>query len=284
MSDTKRVWLFEEGNATMRDELGGKGANLCEMSNIGLPVPPGFTVTTEVCNDYYAGRAGTFPAGLMDEIKTAHRRRSKPIRPARKLGDADQPAAACRFARARKFSMPGMMDTVLNLGLNDATVEVADQASTGNERFVYDSYRRFLMMLSDVAYSDGTNHLAKHDFEHIFYAMKKDLGVTDDLQVDGATAQAALRDLQGAHQGEQRPRVPAGPDRPAPGLGLGRLEVLEQRPRHPVSPAREDQRRPRHGRQHPGHGLRQPGRGLRNRRRLHPQRRPTATRRSSAST
>jgi len=181
MTDTKRVWLFEEGNATMRDELGGKGANLAEMSNIGLPVPPGFTITTDTCNEY-TRNGGQFPAGLMDEIKTALAAVEE--KTGKKLGDAENPLLVSVRSGA-KFSMPGMMDTVLNLGLNDATVEGLIKL-TGNDRFVYDSYRRFLMMLSDVAYSDGTNHLAKHDFEHIFYAMKKDLGVTDDLQVNGA--------------------------------------------------------------------------------------------------
>ena len=180
MADTKRVWLFEEGNATMRDELGGKGANLAEMSNIGLPVPPGFTITTDTCVAYNKGD-GNFPAGLMDEIKAALSAVEQ--KTGKKLGDAANPLLVSVRSGA-KFSMPGMMDTVLNLGLNDATVEGLIKL-TGNDRFVYDSYRRFLMMLSDVAYSDGTNHLAKHDFEHIFYAMKKELGVTDDLQVNG---------------------------------------------------------------------------------------------------
>ena len=180
MTDTKRVWLFEEGNATMRDELGGKGANLCEMSNIGLPVPPGFTITTDTCNEY-TKNGGNFPSGLMDEIKAALA--AVETKTGKKLGNAENPLLVSVRSGA-KFSMPGMMDTVLNLGLNDATVEGLIKL-TGNERFVYDSYRRFLMMLSDVAYSDGTNHLAKHDFEHLFSAMKKDLGVTEDLQVNG---------------------------------------------------------------------------------------------------
>ncbi len=180
MADTKRVWLFEEGNATMRDELGGKGANLCEMSNIGLPVPPGFTITTDTCVAYNKGD-GNFPAGLMDEMKAALA--TVETKTGKKLGNAENPLLVSVRSGA-KFSMPGMMDTVLNLGLNDATVEGLIKL-TGNERFVYDSYRRFLMMLSDVAYSDGTNHLAKHDFEHLFSAMKKNLGVTEDLQVNG---------------------------------------------------------------------------------------------------
>jgi pyruvate,orthophosphate dikinase len=178
MANTKRVYLFEEGDATMRDELGGKGANLAEMSKIGLPVPPGFTITTDTCNEYT--KLGHFPDGLMDEIKAAlaHVEAST----GKKLGDAANPLLVSVRSGA-KFSMPGMMDTVLNLGLNDATVEGLIKL-TGNPRFVYDSYRRFLMMLSDVAYSDGTNHLSKHDFEHVFYDMKKNLGVANDLDVN----------------------------------------------------------------------------------------------------
>jgi pyruvate,orthophosphate dikinase len=163
MANTKRVWLFEEANATMRDELGGKGANLAEMSNIGLPVPPGFTITTDTCNEYT--RLGQkMPDGLMDEVKTALA--DVENKTGKKLGDATNPLLVSVRSGA-KFSMPGMMDTVLNLGLNDATVEGLIKL-TDNPRFVYDSYRRFLMMLSDVAYSTPTNHLAKHDFEHIF--------------------------------------------------------------------------------------------------------------------
>jgi pyruvate,orthophosphate dikinase len=178
MANTKRVYLFEEGDATMRDELGGKGANLAEMSNIGLPVPPGFTITTDTCNEYT--KLGHFPDGLMDEIKAAlaHVEAST----GKKLGDPANPLLVSVRSGA-KFSMPGMMDTVLNLGLNDATVAGLIKL-TGNPRFVYDSYRRFLMMLSDVAYSNGTNHLSKHDFEHVFYDMKKNLGVANDLDVN----------------------------------------------------------------------------------------------------
>ncbi|MEO7719202.1 MAG: pyruvate, phosphate dikinase [Capsulimonas sp.] len=178
MANTKRVWLFEEANATMRDELGGKGANLAEMSNIGLPVPPGFTITTDTCIAYNKGD-GQFPAGLLDEIKTALA--AVETKTGKKLGDATNPLLVSVRSGA-KFSMPGMMDTVLNLGLNDETAEALIKL-TGNARFVYDSYRRFLMMLSDVAYSTPDNKLAKHDFEHIFYDLKKELGVTEDLDV-----------------------------------------------------------------------------------------------------
>ncbi len=185
MTSTKRVWLFQDGNASMRDELGGKGANLAEMSNIGLPVPPGFTITTDTCNEYTAN-GGKMPDGLMDEIRAALAQVEQQT--GKKLGDAANPLLVSVRSGA-KFSMPGMMDTVLNLGLNDATVDGLIKL-TGNPRFVYDSYRRFLMMLSDVAYSDGSNHLAKHDFEHVFYDMKAKLGVKDDLAVDGDSLKA----------------------------------------------------------------------------------------------
>jgi pyruvate, orthophosphate dikinase len=178
MSQNKRVWLFEEGNAKMRDELGGKGANLAEMTNIGLPVPPGFTITTASCNEY-TKLGGKMPDRLLDEVRTALGAVEKKI--GKKLGDPANPLLVSVRSGA-KFSMPGMMDTVLNLGLNDATVESLIKL-TDNPRFVYDSYRRFLMMLSDVAYSTPDNKLAKHDFEHIFNDIKAELGAKNDLDV-----------------------------------------------------------------------------------------------------
>ncbi len=179
-AQTKHTWLFREGNASMRDELGGKGANLAEMTNINLPVPPGFTITTMTCNEY-TELGGKMPAGLMDEVKVALADVEKDS--GKKLGDPINPLLVSVRSGA-KFSMPGMMDTVLNLGLNDAIVESLIK-TTGNQRFVYDSYRRFLMMLSDVAFSNDKNKLAKHDFEHIFYELKTKLGAKDDTDVDG---------------------------------------------------------------------------------------------------
>src|SRR5262245_41633917 len=144
MPDNKRVYLFRDGNATMRDLLGGKGANLAEMTNIGLPVPPGFTITTEVCTEYYTS-GQRLPDGLMDKIKTAVGDVERQM--GRVFGGATRPLLVSVRSGA-KFSMPGMMDTVLNLGLNPVTIEGLI-AETGNARFVYDSYRRFIMMLSD---------------------------------------------------------------------------------------------------------------------------------------
>lgn len=170
----KRVYLFREGNASMRDLLGGKGANLAEMTNIGLPVPPGFTITTEVCNEYYAcGR--TLPNGLMDEVRLAVEDVESAM--GRKFGGAERPLLVS-VRSGSKFSMPGMMDTVLNLGLNPETVQ-AMIAETGDPRFVYDSYRRFIMMFSDVAFG-----LSKHDFDQqIFEGFKKKVGATSDLDL-----------------------------------------------------------------------------------------------------
>ena len=170
----KRVYLFRDGNATMRDLLGGKGANLAEMTNIGLPVPPGFTITTEVCNEYYKeGRQ--MPAGLMDEIKAAVTDVERQM--GRTFGGTEKPLLVSVRSGA-KFSMPGMMDTVLNLGLNPTTVEALIK-ETGNDRFVWDSYRRFVMMLSDVAFG-----LSKHEFdEHIFADYKKKVGAKTDLDL-----------------------------------------------------------------------------------------------------
>jgi pyruvate,orthophosphate dikinase len=170
----KRVYLFREGNATMRDLLGGKGANLAEMTNIGLPVPPGFTITTEVCNEYYSnGRK--LPAGLMDEVHTAVKDVEKSMN--RSFGGSEKPLLVS-VRSGSKFSMPGMMDTVLNLGLNDTTLQALIK-ETNNPRFVWDSYRRLIMMLSDVAFD-----LSKHEFdEQIFAEYKKKVGAKTDLDL-----------------------------------------------------------------------------------------------------
>ena len=176
----------------MRDLLGGKGANLAEMTNIGLPVPPGFTITTEVCTAYYeSGRQ--LPSNLMDEIKVALAAVENAL--GKKFGDASNPLLLSVRSGA-KFSMPGMMDTVLNLGLTDTIVEALIKVS--DPRFVYDSYRRLIMMLSDVAYSDKFDHITKHDFEHIFADLKKELGVKEDLEVN-AEGLKTLCDRYKAH-------------------------------------------------------------------------------------
>jgi pyruvate,orthophosphate dikinase len=169
----KRVYLFREGNATMRDLLGGKGANLAEMTNIGLPVPPGFTITTEVCNAYYAeGRK--LPAGLMDAVREAIADMEKDL--GKKFGDPENPLLVS-VRSGSKFSMPGMMDTILNLGLNAQTITGMIKQS-GNERFVYDANRRFIMMFSDVVLG-----VDKKEFEEIFDELKHKRGVKLDTDL-----------------------------------------------------------------------------------------------------
>ncbi|CAN5608006.1 pyruvate, phosphate dikinase [soil metagenome] len=174
----KRVYLFREGDKSQRDLLGGKGANLAEMTNIGLPVPPGFTITTEVCTEYYQD-GKKLPDGLMAEIETALKDVEKDQ--GKTLGDPKNPLLLSVRSGA-KFSMPGMMDTVLNLGLND---EVAEGmiASGADARFVYDSYRRLIMMLSDVAFGDRYEGISKHTFEHQFSELKAEIGAKEDIEV-----------------------------------------------------------------------------------------------------
>ncbi len=185
MTNKKRVYLFREGNATMKDLLGGKGANLAEMTNIGLPVPSGFTITTETCNEY--SETGQLPEGLWEEVLGALADVEKDM--GKKLGDAANPLLVSVRSGA-KFSMPGMMDTVLNLGLNDDTMK-GIIAATGNERFAYDAYRRFLMMFSDIVLSDEYPKLKKHHFEVIFDALKEKLGAKVDTEVNAE----GLKDL-----------------------------------------------------------------------------------------
>ena len=175
----KHVYLFREGNATMRDLLGGKGANLAEMTNIGLPVPPGFTITTETCNEYSKG-GNKLPDGLWDEILAALA--DVEANMGKKLGDASNPLLVSVRSGA-KFSMPGMMDTVLNLGLNDDTIKGVI-TNGGSERFAYDSYRRFIMMFSDIIFSNDYELLSKHYFEVIFDGVKEKLGAKIDTEVD----------------------------------------------------------------------------------------------------
>ncbi|HEY4125412.1 MAG TPA: PEP/pyruvate-binding domain-containing protein, partial [Rhizomicrobium sp.] len=174
---TKWVYSFgngsAEGEAAMKNLLGGKGANLAEMSNQGLPVPPGFTITTEVCTYYYA-HDESYPADLKPSVETALARIGEIADG--KLGDPASPLLLSVRSGAR-VSMPGMMDTVLNLGLNTATTEGLAKL-TGNPRFAYDSYRRFIQMYSDVVL--GVDHAL---FEEILDATKEDKGIELDTEL-----------------------------------------------------------------------------------------------------
>ena len=170
----KRVWLFREGNADMRNLLGGKGANLAEMTNLGLPVPPGLTITTEVCMDYI-NNGNKMPSGLMDEVKAALADVEKQT--GKKFGDVQNPLLVSVRSGAR-VSMPGMMETILNLGLNDDTVEAMIKL-TNNPRFCYDSYRRFLTMFGSVAWDMDRQKYFESEVEKV----KEREGVKEDTQV-----------------------------------------------------------------------------------------------------
>ena len=173
----KYVYFFgagkADGNGEMKGLLGGKGAGLAEMTRIGLPVPPGFTITTETC-DYYFKHGRQSPKELRKEVEKNLERLEKLTR--KKLGDPRDPLlVSVRSGSAR--SMPGMMETILNLGLNDTSVAGLARA-TQNERFAYDAYRRFVQM-----YSSVVTGLPKDDFESRLRTLKKKLGVKDDTQV-----------------------------------------------------------------------------------------------------
>ena len=174
---SKWVYCFgdgkAEGGAEMRNLLGGKGANLAEMSSLGLPVPPGFTITTELCTHYYANKE-TYPAELNDEVEAGVTAIEKVVGAG--FGDPNNPLLVSVRSGARA-SMPGMMDTVLNLGLNDRTV-LGLAKSSGDERFAYDSYRRFIQMYSNVVLDVGP-----HYFEEALERKKEDLGVTMDTDL-----------------------------------------------------------------------------------------------------
>ena len=169
----KWVYSFEEGNAGMRNLLGGKGANLAEMTNLGLPIPQGFTVTTEACTDYYAsGRQ--ISDEVREQIFAALSELEK--KQGKKFGDTENPLLVSVRSGARA-SMPGMMDTILNLGLTDVAVE-GFAKKTGNPRFAYDSYRRFIQMFSDVVME-----IPKSYFERILDEIKEAKGAKFDTDL-----------------------------------------------------------------------------------------------------
>ncbi|MBQ5745386.1 MAG: pyruvate, phosphate dikinase, partial [Selenomonadales bacterium] len=198
---TKYVYLFKEGNADMRSLLGGKGANLAEMTNLGLPVPEGMTITTDACREYYAA-GKQLPAGLREEVeanlKTLEEQTGK------RFGDAACPLLVSVRSGA-VFSMPGMMDTILNLGLNEDTVEGLAKA-TNNKRFAYDAYRRFIQMFSDVVME-----LPKYEFETILSDQKDAQGVKFDQELSAESLRVIIdeyKDLYLMRVGEPFPEDP----------------------------------------------------------------------------
>ena len=197
----KWVYMFTEGNATMRNLLGGKGANLAEMTNLGLPVPQGFTITTEACTQYYEdGRKinDEIMAQIMEAITKMEEITGK------KFGDKENPLLVSVRSGARA-SMPGMMDTILNLGLNEKVVEVL-AAKSGNPRWAWDCYRRFIQMYSDVVMEVGKKY-----FEELIDKMKAEKGVTQDVDLTAEDLKVLAEQFKAEYKekiGEEFPTDP----------------------------------------------------------------------------
>ncbi|NFG95977.1 pyruvate, phosphate dikinase [Clostridium sporogenes] len=201
MENKKHVYLFSEGNASMRELLGGKGANLAEMTNLGIPVPTGFTVTTEACIKYYKdGKKLTDE--VVQQITNAMEEVEKKTN--KKFGSEENPLLVSVRSGAR-VSMPGMMDTILNLGLNDKTVESLSRL-TNNERFAYDSYRRFIQMFSDVVMG-----IDKRDFEDVLDQVKEEKGVEYDTDLTSEDLKKIVVKFKEIYKKEMREDFPQEP-------------------------------------------------------------------------
>ncbi|MGT2933855.1 pyruvate, phosphate dikinase [Streptococcus catagoni] len=199
--DTKFVYRFVEGHKDMRSLLGGKGANLAEMTSIGLPVPQGFTITTQACNTYY-DNDGKISADILDQIDQALELLE--VEQGKKLGDDKDPLLVSVRSGA-VFSMPGMMDTILNLGLNDSSVQGLI-ASTQNERFAYDSYRRFIQMFADVAIG-----IPKYKFDMVLDQVKEDKAYEDDTDLSGNDLKEIVKTFKQIYQTETGYAFPQDP-------------------------------------------------------------------------
>ncbi len=251
----KGKWVYgfgdgkAEGRPGMRNLLGGKGAGLAEMANLGLPVPPGFTITTEVCTHYYTN-GNRYPADLEQQVKAALDQVGRIT--GKTFGDKTNPLLVSVRSGARA-SMPGMMDTVLNLGLNDETVE-ALAAKSGDQRFAYDSYRRFITMYSDVVLGVGHHH-----FEEILDDLKDRKGYSLDTDVTADDWVELVGALQGAGRGGARFAVPAGSARTVVGGDQRGVRLVDEPARHHVPPLARDPGKLGHRGQRPGHGVRQHG-------------------------
>ncbi len=199
--DNKFVYSFHEGSKEMKSLLGGKGANLAEMTNIGLPVPPGFTITTKACINFYDEGKTLWPS-LIDEIKLHLAEVEKTLN--KRFSDEENPLLVSVRSGA-VFSMPGMMDTILNLGLNDKAVKGLAK-STGNERFAYDSYRRFIQMFSDVAME-----IPKVRFESLLEEMKEKKGVHNDTDLDSEDLKVLVEMYKKVYFEEKHEEFPQDP-------------------------------------------------------------------------
>ena len=199
--DKKYVYEFNEGDETMRELLGGKGANLAGMSKLGMPVPYGFTITTEACNQYYEDNETIndgIKAQIMEYLDLLEKKSGK------KLGDEANPLLVSVRSGARA-SMPGMMDTILNLGMNKTVAETV-ATLTNNERFAYDSYRRFIQMYSDVVMG-----LSKKHFEEIIDEVKAERGITDDLDLNAEDMKKLVELFKAFYKNELKSEFPEEP-------------------------------------------------------------------------
>ncbi|HBG0411684.1 TPA: pyruvate, phosphate dikinase, partial [Clostridioides difficile] len=199
--ETKYVYSFGEGSKDMKSLLGGKGANLAEMTKIGLPVPPGFTITTEACNDYYVNNE-SIRAEIIKEIEEHLATLEKDLN--KTLGCNKNPLLVSVRSGA-VFSMPGMMDTILNLGLNDNSV-VGLAEATQNERFAYDSYRRFIQMFSDVAME-----VPKYKFENVLDRVKEAKGYTVDTELTTDDLKEIVKEFKAIYKKEIKNDFPQDP-------------------------------------------------------------------------
>jgi pyruvate,orthophosphate dikinase len=228
-----------DGRAEDRNLLGGKGANLAEMTRIGLPVPAGFTISTEVCSSFYENRR-RFPTGLEDEVRKALRRVEGVM--GAEFGNSEKPLLLSVRSGSR-VSMPGMMDTVLNLGLNDTTVQGLIE-QTKNPRFAYDSYRRFVQMYGDVVLGLRPESSEQADpFERILEERKKRRKAKTDQDLTALD----LKDLVSRFKDSIRER-------------RRRVRFLDERARAHVPQAERHPRRVGHGRERAGDGVREHGR------------------------
>ena len=199
--DKKYVYEFNEGDETMRELLGGKGANLAGMSKLGMPVPYGFTITTEACNQYYEDNETIndgIKAQIMEYLDLLEKKSGK------KLGDEVNPLLVSVRSGARA-SMPGMMDTILNLGMNKTVAETVANL-TNNERFAYDSYRRFIQMYSDVVMG-----LSKKRFEEIIDEVKAERGISDDLDLNAEDMKKLVELFKVFYKNELKSEFPEDP-------------------------------------------------------------------------
>ena len=223
----KYVYLFKEGNGSMRELLGGKGANLAEMTNLGLPVPQGFTITTEACTQYYEDgrKINRRDPWLRSWNTLAKWKRS----PARSSAIKENPLLVSVRSGARA-SMPGMMDTILNLGLNEEVVEVMAKKS-GNPRWAWDCYRRFIQMYSDVVMEVGKKY-----FEQLIDKMKEEKGVTQDVELTADDLKELASQFKAEYKAKDRRGLPHRSQGAADGRDQGRIPFLGQPPRERISP------------------------------------------------